>query len=95
VADILGLPVFVASNSASAASGGALLAKYAWWKAMKGHENGTFEEMRKDYGELTLECVARPHDELVKIYKGVVDSYRRCEEEVVHEYRTNTRSHDR
>jgi len=32
-ADILGLPVFTAaSGSDSAASGGALLAKYAWWK---------------------------------------------------------------
>jgi len=32
-ADILGLPVFTAvSGSDSAVSGGALLAKYAWWK---------------------------------------------------------------
>jgi len=39
-ADILGLPVFTAaSGSDSAASGGALLAKYAWWK--RNVENST------------------------------------------------------
>lgn len=33
VADVLGLPVFIASSGGgSAASGGALLAKYAWWR---------------------------------------------------------------
>lgn len=38
-ADILGLPVFTAATGGgSAASGGVLLAKYAWWKRNRGAE---------------------------------------------------------
>lgn len=99
VADVLNLPVYVTKNSGSAASGGALLAKYAWWKTQTqtleeersadggNTGKGTFEDMRKEYGELELECVAKPDEGRKAVYDELVEVFRSCEEEVVKEYK--------
>lgn len=123
-ADVLGLPVYIASTGGgSAASGGALLAKYAWWKARREAAarvvkvpvlgemlNGvthstlaaanadadlidsptlrkgtgtTFEDMRKANGGLAVDKVAEPHAESERVYVGLLDEYRRCEDMIV------------
>ncbi|KAF8074959.1 actin-like ATPase domain-containing protein [Lyophyllum atratum] len=80
-ADIFGMKVFVSSTKEAAGMGGALLAKYAWWKAKNGG-NGTFEDMTG--GEVTgLLCVAEPVKEVTDVYETLVDLYRACEEQVV------------
>ncbi|KDQ18995.1 hypothetical protein BOTBODRAFT_103051 [Botryobasidium botryosum FD-172 SS1] len=78
IANILDLPVYVASTSGSATVGGALLGKFAWWRA-KGNQ-GTFEDMRPEGAKTTN--VAVPDPEEAKMYEGLVDVYRRCEDKI-------------
>ena len=61
--------------------GGALLAKYAWWKAMHGGK-GSFEDMTG--GEITgLRCVAEPRKEVTEVYEKLVHLYQACENQVI------------
>jgi len=100
VADVLGLPVYVApSGGGSAASGGALLAKFAWWKARRHQDvlsgpdctvgddpeavGSTFEDMRKASGGLVVEKVAEPDRDKEKVYEDLIDTFRKCEDMVV------------
>ncbi|KAG2011784.1 D-xylulose kinase [Coprinopsis cinerea AmutBmut pab1-1] len=79
-ADIFGMDVYVSSTKEAAAMGGALLAKYSWWRAQK--NSGTFEDMTGGEPAGTTR-VATVRGEVSKIYDGLVDVYTRCEEEVV------------
>lgn len=86
VADILGLPVYIASSSGSAATGGALLAKFAWWKrqlAPDAQATASFEEMRKEFGELEVERVAQPVMKNEHLYGRILEEFRRCEKSIV------------
>jgi xylulokinase len=66
----------------AAGTGGAVLAKFAWWKHTNGG-SGTFEEMTDgDVGRMKL--VAEPRKEIERIYAGLVNGYRSCEDAVVH-----------
>ncbi|CDO73344.1 hypothetical protein BN946_scf185008.g107 [Trametes cinnabarina] len=83
-ADVFGMRVFVAGKE-GAAEGGAQLARYAWWRAQNGGM-GTFEEMRAMDGESESErrrCVAEPKWERERVYGGLVETYRTCEDLVV------------
>ncbi|TCD69513.1 hypothetical protein EIP91_007443 [Steccherinum ochraceum] len=81
-ADVFGMRVFVAGQE-GAAEGGAQLARFAWWRQMNGGR-GTFEEMRAfDGEEERMKCVAEPKEEHVRVYAGLVDAYRTCEDKVV------------
>lgn len=79
-ADILNLPAYVAKTSASATVGGALLAKYAWWR--QDHE-GTFEDMRTHEVAENFNKVADPNPEAVKVYESLLETYRKAEAAVV------------
>ena len=80
-ADIFGMRVFVAGKE-GAAEGGAQLARYAWWRAE--NRGGTFEEMRAmDGAGQRMKCVAEPDWAQEKVYAGLVDPYRTCEDMVV------------
>ncbi|KAG6812779.1 hypothetical protein H0H92_000549 [Tricholoma furcatifolium] len=79
-ADIFGMKVFVSSTKEAAGMGGAILAKYAWWKAQHGGQ-GSLEDMTG--GEITgLQCVAEPRKEVTEVYEKLVDVYRACEMQV-------------
>ena len=60
--------------------GGALLAKYAWWKQSNGGKS--FEDMGAT--PVGLECVAKPQEENRKVYDSLVSVYDALEEQVVH-----------
>ncbi|KAH7914643.1 hypothetical protein BJ138DRAFT_350128 [Hygrophoropsis aurantiaca] len=80
-ADLFGMRVYVAESKEAAGTGGAILAKFAWWKAQNGGE-GTFEEM--SYGDVErMRLVAEPKMEVTQMYEGLVETYRACEERVV------------
>ncbi|KAJ3878325.1 hypothetical protein F5051DRAFT_232963 [Lentinula edodes] len=83
-ADLFNMKVYVSTTKEAAGMGGALLAKYAWWK-QNGNSKGTFEEMNAMMeGESTgMKCVAEPREEVAMQYDGLVASYTACEEEVV------------
>ncbi|KAG1739993.1 hypothetical protein EDB19DRAFT_1709666 [Suillus lakei] len=84
-ADVFGMRVYVAESKEAAGTGGAVLAKFAWWKAQVGGASGSFEEMTMETGEVErMRLVATPKGEVTKVYEGLVDNYRRCEEQVVH-----------
>ncbi|KAF9515738.1 hypothetical protein BS47DRAFT_1341664 [Hydnum rufescens UP504] len=110
VADILGLPTYVApSGAGSAASGGALLAKFAWWKVQRHDDDdddvldtldhapgtdrtiadrlqetgSTFEDMRKESGGLVIVKVAEPDRDNERVYEGMIDTFRKCEDMIV------------
>jgi xylulokinase len=75
------MKVYVSSTKEAAGMGGALLAKYAWWKVRRGGK-GSFEEMTG--GEVTgLQCVAEPIKDVNEIYERLVGVYGNCEEQVV------------
>ncbi|KAH9884792.1 D-xylulose kinase [Cubamyces lactineus] len=83
-ADVFGMRVFVAGKE-GAAEGGAQLARYAWWRAQNGGM-GTFEEMRAmdaDAEAARKRCVAEPKWERERVYAGLVETYRACEDRVV------------
>jgi len=74
------MDVYVSATKEAAASGGALLAKFAWWK--QSNPEGTFEEMIGGQA-MGLECVAKPHNDVAEIYEGLVPAYDACESQVV------------
>lgn len=74
------MDVYVSATKEAAASGGAMLAKYAWWKLS--NPDGSFEEMTN--GEVTgLQCVAKPRKEISDIYDSLISVYDACERQVV------------
>ena len=75
------MKVYVSSTKEAAGMGGALLAKYAWWRRERGGK-GSFEEMTG--GEATgLQCVAEPTKNVHEIYQKLVKVFGDCEEQVV------------
>jgi len=83
VADILGLPVYIAATSASATIGGALLAQFAWWRKRNGG-NGTFEEMRAEVNSnASLKKVLDPQEAESKVYDEIVEEYEKSEDKVI------------
>ncbi|KAJ7903549.1 hypothetical protein B0H14DRAFT_2665354 [Mycena olivaceomarginata] len=77
-ADLFGMKVYVSQTKEAAGMGGALLAKYAWWRAARGG-TGTFEEMMG--GEVVgMQCVAEPNPEVTGVYDGLVSAYQLYEE---------------
>lgn len=87
VADLFGIRVYVAESKEAAGMGGAILAKFAWWKQQNGG-SGTLEEMR--YGDVErMRLVAEPKCEVTRVYDQLVETYRTCEEVVVDLCREN------
>lgn len=82
------MKVFVSSTKEAAGMGGALLAKYAWWKAERGG-HGSFEDMTG--GEVVgLRCVAEPREAVTPVYEKLVDLYRACEDQVIAKVTANS-----
>ncbi|KAI0031449.1 actin-like ATPase domain-containing protein [Vararia minispora EC-137] len=74
-ADVFGMNAYVAEDTKEAAgTGGAILAKFAWWRAQNGGL-GTFEEMRAADVE-RLRRVASPKADVTKVYDALVEPYR-------------------
>ena len=81
-AELFGIPTYIAEDTTeSAATGGALLARYAWWRS-NGRPGVSFEEMRAGDTERMM-FVAGPDAEITKVYDGLVESYTLCEDFVV------------
>ncbi|KIJ55615.1 hypothetical protein M422DRAFT_151982 [Sphaerobolus stellatus SS14] len=80
-ADLFGMDVYTAETKESAGVGGALLAQFAWWRANV-RPDGSFEEMKREAGE-RLDLVAKPNEEVTKVYEGLVEVYGKCEDWVV------------
>jgi xylulokinase len=81
-ADLFGIPAYVAEDtSEAAATGGALLARYAWWLS-NGGVTQSFEQMRAGDAE-RMKLVAEPDEEITKVYDGLVKTYKLCENFVV------------
>jgi len=73
------MKVFTSLTKEAGGMGGAILAKYAWWKIQHG---GTLEEMTR--GEVFgVRCVAEPREDVAKVYSDLVELYRCCEEQLV------------
>ncbi|EKM81688.1 hypothetical protein AGABI1DRAFT_118780 [Agaricus bisporus var. burnettii JB137-S8] len=78
-ADIFGMKVFVSTTKESAATGGALLAKWARWKLSN---QGSFEDMTG--GQMPgMTCVAEPRPDTVKVYNQLLEAYDACEQQVI------------
>lgn len=77
------MKVYISATKEAGAMGGALLARFAWWKGANVH--GTFEEMTAALGteNLGMKCVAEPQDEVAAVYKDLVPLYTACEEQVM------------
>lgn len=74
------MDVYVSATKEAAGSGGALLAKYAWWR--RTHPEGAFEDMTG--GEaMGLQCVANPNKEISPVYDDLVSVYDACETQVI------------
>ncbi|KAJ7650293.1 hypothetical protein FB45DRAFT_887503 [Roridomyces roridus] len=77
-ADLFGMKVYVSHTKEAAGMGGALLARYAAWRAERGG-TGSYEEMMG--GEVVgMQCVAEPRPEVTKVYDDLVSVYQLCEE---------------
>ncbi|KAK7056399.1 hypothetical protein VNI00_002953 [Paramarasmius palmivorus] len=82
-ADLFNMKVYISATKEAAGMGGALLAKFAWWR-QNGNEYGSFEEMSAESGSgpMGFKCVAEPKLS-PEVYEGLVEPYRSCEEDVV------------
>ncbi|KAF8817435.1 actin-like ATPase domain-containing protein [Phlegmacium glaucopus] len=78
IADIFGMDVYVSATKEAAGLGGALLAKYAWWK--QSNAGKSFEDMGD--GTIGLKCVAKPRLEIRKVYDTLVSVYDTLEKQV-------------
>lgn len=75
------MKVYVSTTKEAAGMGGALLAKYAWWRTQNGGM-GSFEEM--EGGQVVgLQCVAEPSKAVSDVFETLVGVYTACEEQVV------------
>ena len=72
--------VYVSTTKEAAGMGGALLAKYSWWKLK--NPSGTFEEMTGGEAVGTTR-VAEPGKERASLYDRLVPVYTACEDAVV------------
>jgi xylulokinase len=75
------MDVYVSSTKEAAGLGGALLAKYAWWK--QSNAGKSFEDMGASDVAVGLECVAKPRLEIRKVYDSLVGVYGALEARVV------------
>jgi len=66
------MDVYVSGTKEAAGLGGALLAKYAWWK--QDNPSGTFEDMT-DGERVGLQLVAKTQPDVAEIYEKLVESY--------------------
>jgi xylulokinase len=87
-ADVFGMSVFVVDDSTeAAATGGALLARYAWWRRER--QSGSLDEMMSSmrmHGIVrgNIRTAAEPQDEsLAQLYEKLVGNYVDCEGHVV------------
>jgi len=88
-ADVFGMHVYIAESKEAAGTGGAMLAKFAWWKAQAGDMGGCFGELMVGTGALEkMRLVATPKIGVTKVYEGLVENYRQCEEQVIQLCRT-------
>lgn len=85
-ADLFDMKVYVSATKEAAGMGGALLARFAWWRATEAPW-GTFEEMCAGLGSeaLGMKCVAEPNAANASEYSQLVDAYVACEAAVVRE----------
>ena len=82
-ADLFGIPTYVAEDTSEAtATGGALLARNAWWKSKDG-TGDSFEQMRAVGDAERMKLVAEPDENITKVYDGLVETYSLCEKFVV------------
>ncbi|SJL03870.1 related to Probable D-xylulose kinase A [Armillaria ostoyae] len=79
-ADLFDMKVYISATKEAAAMGGALLARFAWWKATEA-PHGTFEEMCSgvDAEAFGMKCVAIPNPDAALAYSKLVGSYVACE----------------
>lgn len=76
------MDVYVSSMEQAASYGGALLARYAWWK--QSHPNGsTGDMMNRERRGVDLECVAKPRTHATRVYDSLVSIYDYCENQIV------------
>lgn len=72
--------VYISATKEAAGLGGALLAKYTWWK--QSNTGKSFEDMGAT-GVMSLKCVAKPRQEIRKVYDSLVGVYDTLEGQVV------------
>lgn len=82
------MDLYVSATKEAAVLGGALLAKYAWWKQFNASKS--FEDMGD--GVMGLECVAKPRPEVQKVYDSLVSVYDTLEEQVVNTWASQSTS---
>ncbi|KAG6331616.1 hypothetical protein ID866_7470 [Astraeus odoratus] len=90
-ADVFGMHTYVADaetgTKEAAALGGAMLARYAWWRDIEGRQ-GSFEEMMAEVARCAhhvgdMKLVAVPDGKAARVYDTLVDAYERCEKLVI------------
>jgi len=79
-ADIMGLDTYVAESKENGCVGGALLGLFAFWRSQG--DKGTFEDMKVEWKKDPIK-VASPHQETSRIYGGLIERYRKCEQIVI------------
>ncbi|KAJ8079534.1 hypothetical protein PM082_011121 [Marasmius tenuissimus] len=92
-ADLFNMKVYISTTKEAAGMGGALLAKFAWWKQQDDNSSGTFEEMiaQSGSGALNHKCVAEPRLG-PKVYEALIEPYRACEDMVVQSWAQSQRA---
>lgn len=85
--DVFNTDVYVSSTEEGASFGGALLARYTWWRQF--NLDAVLEDMMGAAG-VGITCVAHPHEGTAMVYSDLVHIYSDCEKQVVDIWRSTS-----
>ena len=78
--DVFDIDICISPTEEGASFGGALLARYAWWR--QSDPDAIFDDMM-DGAAVGLTCVAHPREDAARVYSGLLDMYNDCETQVI------------
>ena len=76
--DVFDIDICISLTEEGASFGGALLARYAWWR--RSNPDAVLDDM--DDAAVGLTCVAHPQEDAARVYSGLLDVYNECETQV-------------
>ncbi len=86
--DVFNIDISISPTEEGASFGGALLAKYAWWRQF--NPDGVLDDMMMGAAGVGLTCVAHPQEEAARVYSGLLDMYNDCEKQVINIWRSKS-----
>jgi xylulokinase len=83
--DVFDVAICISPTEEGASFGGAVLARYAWWRQF--NPDAILDDVMMEGG---LTCVAHPREDAARVYSGLLDMYNDCETQVMDIWRSKS-----